>query len=359
MSKDRLLYVSAFNDRHGKRRWRFRRKGYPQYYFKSPHGTKAFEREYAACISTDQTPIALRSVDPGSINDVVARYYSDNAFRDLAESTQSVYRGVLERFRADFGDVSIKAFDAGRIASLMNHMRHIPHAAARLRKLLAQLLRIARRDKLLPSGFDPIKDASPPKTTSKGYHRWTEEELAAFEDAYSLGTKQRLAFDLLLYGAQRSGDVRFITPAIIAGGRIRLDQNKTSNAVDIPVVAPLQASLDAGPLGTVTLLETKDGKPFTEKGFYGMMKKACRKAGLGHCSPHGLRKAAARRCKEAGCSNEEGMAITGHKSEREYLRYAGSNARPEVADAAMHKVMANQSARLASTPAQLTEKRSK
>jgi len=357
MSNKRLLYVTAFTDRHGKRRWRFRRKGYPPYCFKSPHGTKAFEREYAACLNADQTPIALRAVAFGSIHDVVARYYGDNAFRDLAEATQRVYRGVLERFRDDFGEVSIKSFDAGRIARLMNHMRHIPSAAARLRKLLAQLLRIARRDNLVPSGFDPIKDTAPPKTTSKGYHRWTEEELTAFEDAHGLGTKPRLAFDLLLYGAQRSGDVRFMTHALIAGGRIRLDQNKTNNAVDIPVVAPLRASLDAGPLGAITLLETKDGVPFTEKGFYGMMKKACRKAGLDHCSPHGLRKAAARRCKDAGCSNEEGMAITGHKSEKEYLRYAGSNARPEVADAAMNKVMANRSARLASASNQPAEKK--
>jgi len=357
MSNNRLLYVTAFRDRHSKLRWRFRRKGYPQHCFKSPYGTKAFEREYAACLDADQAPVALRPVVRGSIDDVVARYYSDNAFRDLAGSTQTVYRGVLERFRGDFGDVSIKAFDAGRIARLMNHMRHIPSAAARLRKLLAQLLRLARRDNLVPSGFDPIKDTSPPKTKSEGYHRWTEEELTAFEEVHGLGTKPRLAFDLLLYGAQRSGDVRFMDRAIIGGGRIRLDQNKTSNAVDIPVVAPLQASLDAGPLGTVTLLETKDGKPFTEKGFYGMMKKACRKAGLDHCSPHGLRKAAARRCKEAGCSNEEGMAITGHKTEKEYLRYAGSDARPEVADAAMTKVMANRSARLATGPTQPTEKK--
>lgn len=68
--------------------------------------------------------------------------------------------------------------------------------------------------------------------------------------------------------------------------------------------------------------------------------------------------AAARRCKDAGCTYEEGMAITGHKSEKEYLRYAGSNAHPEVADAAMDKVMANRTARLASAPSQPIEERS-
>lgn len=352
----KLLYVTPFFDRHGKRRWRFRRKGYPHHSFKSPHGTKAFEREYAACLNADPEPVVLRATIAGSVGDVIARYYSDNAFLDLKPATQKVYRGVLERLRADFADVPIKAFDADRIQRLMTHMRHKPHAAARLRKLLAQLLRVARRGKLVPAGFDPISDTRAPKTSGGGYHRWTEEELTAFEDHYALGTKPRLAFDLLLYGAQRSGDVRFMTRASVAGGRIRLDQSKTNNAVDIPVVPPLQASLEAGPLGKATLVETKYGEPFTEKGFYGMMKKACCAAGIPHCSPHGLRKAAARRCREAGCTDEEGMAITGHRTAKEYRLYAGSDARPEVADAAMKKVMANRSDRLASGSAQPIEK---
>lgn len=352
----KLLYVTQFFDRHGKRRWRFRRKGYPHHSFKSPHGTKAFEREYAACLNADPEPVAMRAVIAGSVGDVIARYYSDNAFLDLKPATQKVYRGVLERFRTNFADVPIEAFDADRIQRLMTAMRHKPHAAARLRKLLAQLLRVARRGKLVAPGFDPISDTSAPKTSGGGYHRWTEEELTAFESRHPLGTKPRLAFDLLLYGAQRSGDVRFMTRADIADGRIRLDQSKTNNSVDIPVVPPLQASLDAGPLGDTTLIETRDGEPFTQKGFYGMLKKACCAAGVPHCSPHGLRKAAARRCREAGCTDEEGMAITGHKTVKEYRHYAGSYARPEIADAAMRKVMANRPDWLASRSTQTIEK---
>ncbi|WP_419828190.1 tyrosine-type recombinase/integrase [Sphingomonas sp.] len=142
-------------------------------------------------------------------------------------------------------------------------------------------------------------------------------------------------------------DVRFMSHETIAGGRIRLDQSKTNNAVDVPVVEPLSDALAAGPLGASLLLETKDGAAFTPKGFYGMMKKACIAAGIPHCSPHGLRKSAARRCREAGCSDDEGMAITGHKSVREYRRYAGEDARGARADTAMGKVMANRASKLA------------
>lgn len=175
------------------------------------------------------------------------------------------------------------------------------------------------------------------KAESEGYHRWTEDELSLFEAKHPLGTKPRLAFALLLYGAQRSGDVRFLTHSAIAGGRIRLKQSKTSNAVDVPVVEPLREALEAGPLGNLLLLENKDGKAFSAKGFYNMTKRACIAAGLPHCSAHGLRKAAARRLRDADCSDEEGMAITGHKTVREFRRYAGDSGNAARADSAMAK----------------------
>ena len=355
MKRNRYPYTSKFNDRHGKPRWRFRRVGYPVHYFRSPYGSKDFEREYAACLEADPIRIGIDRVTPGSVSDVIARYYCDNAFLDLRPATQKVYRGVLERFRATFGDDPIRRFDADRIAKLMTAMRDKPHAAARLRKLMAQLFMIARRAKIVPYSFDPVKDTKAPKAESEGYHRWTEDELAAFEAKHPLGTKPRLAFALLLYSAQRSGDVRFMTHEMIAGGRIPLSQSKTSNAVDVPIVEPLREALAAGPLGERLLLEANHGAEFTEKGFYGLIKKACVKAGIPHCSPHGLRKSAARRCLLADCTDEEGMAITGHKTVKEYRRYAGDRPGDRRADAAMSKVMANLPKRVATTEAQPSE----
>lgn len=328
-------YVTSFRDRHGKVRYRFRRKGYPAHYFKAPFGTKAFEREYAACLEQEKPAIGTGRIIPGSVSDVVARYYSDSAFLDLRPATQAVYRGVLERFRAKFGNDPMRAFDAQRIQRVMNAMRHKPHAATRLRKLLAQLFTVARRERIVPGAFDPVKDTRPPKAETEGYHRWSEAELAQFEAKHPLGTKPRLAFAVLLYGAQRSGDVRFLTRKAIEDGRVRLKQSKTSNAVSVPIVAPLREALDAGPLGELLVLESNRGAAFTAKGFYNMVKRACIAADLPHCSAHGLRKAAAARLKARGVRDEDGMAITGHKTLREYLRYAGDTGNEERADRAM------------------------
>ena len=47
------------------------------------------------------------------------------------------------------------------------------------------------------------------------------------------------------------------------------------------------------------------GTPFTRKGFGNKFRDWCDEAGLSVCSAHGLRKAAARRFAEPGCTNQQ------------------------------------------------------
>ena len=63
-------------------------------------------------------------------------------------------------------------------------------------------------------------------------------------------------------------------------------------------------------------------------------------ANLRHCSAHGLRKAAARRLAEAGCSEHEIAAITGHASSAELRVYTRAVNQKRLAVAAMAKVKA-------------------
>jgi hypothetical protein len=42
--------VTSYFDRHGKKRWRFRRSGYRTYNFRAPFGTPEFDAEYKAAV---------------------------------------------------------------------------------------------------------------------------------------------------------------------------------------------------------------------------------------------------------------------------------------------------------------------
>ena len=71
-------YVSMFTDRHGKARFRYRRKGYEGGYFNEAPGTEAFRKELAAFgkAKIDTVAEAIKNTLPGSIDELVTRYIS-------------------------------------------------------------------------------------------------------------------------------------------------------------------------------------------------------------------------------------------------------------------------------------------
>src|SRR5690606_13243645 len=63
------------------------------------------------------------------------------------------------------------------------------------------------------------------------------------------------------------------------------------------------------------------GVGFTAAGFGNWFKAACNSAGLANCSAHGLRKSAATRLADGGCTEAQIQAITGHATSKEVQRY--------------------------------------
>jgi len=143
----------------------------------------------------------------------------------------------------------------------------------------------------------------------------------AFESHYPVGTKPRLAFELLLHTAQRRADVIRLGPQHVRGGVISIRQQKTGKTLAIPVSPALAAALDGTPSKHLTFLVTEDGQPFEAMAFTKWFRRCCDAAGLSGYSAHGLRKSACRRLAEAGCSANEIAAISGHASLREVERY--------------------------------------
>ena len=68
------------------------------------------------------------------------------------------------------------------------------------------------------------------------HHTWTEGELRAFEKRWPLGTRQRLAYALLLHTGQRIGDVARMRRADIAAGELHVIQQKTGAELHLPIV---------------------------------------------------------------------------------------------------------------------------
>ncbi len=332
-------YVTEFRDRHGKVRLRFRRAGFKPHYFRAEPWTAEFQTEYDACMAGALSPAleagAARTI-PGSFDDLIARFYRSPEWLSPSDRTREVYRGVIELFRAEHGKRLVKEMRVQHVQAVLARKAATPTAANILRKMLRRLMGFAVQ--LEWRTDNPVEQTKPYPIKSEGFHTWTEDDIAAFEARHPIGTRARLAFALMLYTAQRRSDIVTMGRQHIEGGRIRVRQQKTKTPLRIPLHPKLAEIIAATPSDNLTMLTTAHGKPFTSAGFGNWFRDRCDEAGLPDCTAHGLRKAAARRLAEAGCSNQEIKAITGHKTDAEVARYTREADQVALAEAAIRKV---------------------
>jgi integrase len=147
---------------------------------------------------------------------------------------------------------------------------------------------------------------------------------------------------LALHTGQRRGDLCAMTWAAYDGATIRLRQSKTGAALVIPAHPNLQAELErwkADGRDAVQILLNARGEPWKPQHLSHMMDEALEKIGLpGRLNVHGLRKAAARRLAEAGCTIHEIAAITGHQTLAMVQHYTASANQEKLAGAAIAKL---------------------
>lgn len=337
MPRSKPAHVSCYRDRHRVLRWRFREPGKPQSQTREAFGSAAWWAWYDAAVTASAAPIGASRVKPGSVNALAVAFYASSDWAQHQPTTQKTYRGIIERFRAKHGDKSVATIQAHHIRGMLDAKAATPSAANNLLKVIRALMRFAVDRNWRPD--DPSRAVKPMKNRTDGFYTWSEADIEAFNKRWALGTRERLAVDLLLYTAQRSGDVRVMGRQHVSDGLVRVRQEKTGTYVEIPVHPALQRSLDAMSAPRLTFIVTAAGEPFSTKGFGNWISDAATKAGLpSEAAAHGLRKAAARRLAEAGCTAHQIMAVTGHKTLKEVERYTQAAARKGLAASAMARI---------------------
>jgi integrase len=309
-------------DQHGRKRVRFRKAGFSTYLTGIPW-SEDFMRQYAAALEgvqaqTNNMGAGMRTM-PGSVNALIVSYYRSPEFRGLKASTQTVRRNVIERFRNEHGTKPVARLGRGHIKEIIGAKAGTPEAANNLLKVLRVLLSHGVEIGMIDS--NPAIGVKRYRSKSEGVHTWSESEIAQFQKRHSIDTRPGLALALLLYTGQRRSDAVRMGWQHVQGDTIAVRQQKTSTPLAIPMHPELARALNATPRTNLTFLLTERGKPFTAAGFGNWFRDRCDEAALPQCSAHGLRKAAATRLANAGCSTDQIKAITGHKSLSEVARY--------------------------------------
>lgn len=340
--KSRPKGVSYYRDRHGKLWWKFRAKGLTTCTTKALFGSEDWWTWYSAALNGKRAPqgAAARSA-PGSFNALAVAYLTSGDWQGLSKSTQATYRGILDRFRTEYGDKPVAALQPHHVRTILDARAKTPSAANNLLKVLRAVVKFGMERNMLRA--DPTAGVKPLKNKTDGFHTWTEDEIEAFDNRWPLGTPERLAKDLLLYTGQRRSDVRLMGPQHVRGGVVSVRQQKTGAYLEIALHAALKASIEARDRNHLAFITTPGGEPYTEAGFGNWFGDCARKAGLTSCSAHGLRKAAARRLAEAGCTANEIAAVTGHTTLKEVARYTRAADQRTLARAAIGKIGGTQS----------------
>lgn len=179
-----------------------------------------------------------------------------------------------------------------------------PVAALNLRKQLRCLFAYAKKlEWIVANPVDDAEKVKAPKTA--GYHSWTDDEITQYQAKHPLGTKARLALEIILWTGQRRGDVRLFGPEHLKNGQVNYRQGKTGTDLWLPAAPQMLEAITAMPsVGIKTFLVTDFDEPFSKAGFGNKMREWCDQAGLPHCTAHGLRKAIARRLAEDEASQQ-------------------------------------------------------
>jgi integrase len=334
----RLKFIKAYVDRHGKARHYFRRKGQKPVPLTGAFGSQEFMANYAAALAAAPAPIMIgeRRVKAGTIAAMVTGYLQSASYSGLAPISQRSYQWIFERMRKDYGELSISTLKRAHVQRMLASKAATPAAARDFLRCLRLLIRFALDLAIITE--DPTTGIKM-KVKGGGYRSWTEQEIATFQNTYAVGTKQRLALELLLNTAARCADTVKFGRGHVRNGELHYVQQKTGRAVVITITPELAAAINAAaPSEHVVFLINERGRAYGAAGFSQMFVRWCREAGLKGLSAHGLRKAACRRMAEAGCSAPQIAAVSGHATLEEVQRYIDAADRAKLARAAMNKI---------------------
>jgi integrase len=345
MPRPRPPHLHRQVSRHGKPVWYVRIGKGPRIRIRSAFGTPEFDAEYQAALAglpTRQTGKDDRAT--GSLAWLVDRYRETSKWTSLSLATRRQRENILKHVLESAGRQPLNKITRASIVAGRDRRAATPFQARHFLDTMRGIFRWAVEAGLVK--VDPtagVRDPARPK--SEGFPSWSEEDVAAYEEHWPIGARQRVWLDVLAYTGLRRGDAvrlgrRHVRKSAL-GDVVIIKTEKTGTTVTLPILPILAATLAAGPCGDLTFITNKLGRPFTKESFGSAFKDACRAAGISDRSAHGLRKIAATRAADSGATLPQMNAIFGWTGAHMALHYIEAADRRRLAREAMHKLGKN------------------
>jgi integrase len=306
--------------RHGKVVWYYRRGKGRRVRIPGAFGSAEFLAAYDTAMGPGAKP--HKSPASGTFEWALSLYRKSQAWASLSPATRRQRDNIFAKIARTHGNTPIGAWKRGDIAAGRDKRAATPAAARHFVEALRGLFRWLVESGLVAN--DPTEGVRVVKPKSEGFAVWTPDDEAMFRNRWPLGTRERVAFEVLRQTGLRRGDAVRVGRPHMRDGVIRFATEKTGERVAIAMSAALVEALAAGPCGDLTFISTASGKPMVKEAFGNFFREAANAAGVAK-SAHGLRKAAATADAELGWSDAEldaKFGWTGRKMASLYTRAA-------------------------------------
>lgn len=161
--------------------------------------------------------------------------------------------------------------------------------------------------------IDPTSGVKAPTVKTEGFPAWTVEDARAYCARWPIGTRERLAFEMLLHSGLRRSDMHIAGRQHLTGNVLTIRPHKSrKSGVTVTIELP-QALIDIigqTPTGALHFIVGEKGKPYTAEAFSNWFRDAARAAGVSK-SAHGVRKLSATLSANAGATVHDMMAQYG------------------------------------------------
>lgn len=338
MPRPRPLYLRREINRHGKTVWYIRKaQGGERVRLRAEYGTPEFWTEYRAAIEGIAKPQPGREAS-GTLAWLIARYRETTAWAALSALTKRQREAIFRQTIETAGTVT--AAQIGHETILAGRERRVttPNQARHFLDAMRGLFRWANGAGIVKR--DPTEGVSnPQRSKGVGFRPWNEDDVAAYEACWPLGTRQRVWLDVLIYTGLRRGDAVRLGRQHVRDGIATLTTEKGSRgiAVTLPILPILAATLKAGPIGELAFIVGANGRPMTKGTFGNQFVEAAAAAGV-RGSAHGVRKIAATRAANAGATVAQLEAIFGWSGGGMASLYTRAADRRRLSTEAMHKL---------------------
>ena len=324
--------------RHGRVVWYARAGGSsrgPRIKLRAPFGTTEFWAEYQTALSS--IPHQPPAPHEGTLVWLIERYRETTAWTYLSPATRRQRENIFTHVLETAGKQPIAKITTAVIMAGRDRRANTAAQARNFLDAMRGLFRWAVKAQVIKA--DPtIGVDNPPRPKTEGFAPWMEEDIAAYEARWPIGTRQRVWLDVLVYTGLRRGDAVRVGRQHVRNGVATMKTEKTGTEVTLPILPVLSKTLEAGPCGDLTFIAAENGHTLTKESFGNLFRKACRAAGLHGRSAHGLRKAAATRAANEGATVAELEAIFGWSGGTMAALYTRAADRRRLAQGAMHKL---------------------